>query len=362
MRLPAILLLIAGSSLGFGQDTLTLSRLLSPHRQGDRVPSGAFHPITDSLILWADSRIRAGASADELNAELSSSGLFRPAEAGNPDAYQAFLGYLGQVTEEEIAQTDLIRFTLQIGKPCGYHEIALIYDHDRTRQLAAVREGGGSYTPIEIVSSAASPIEGTSDILLSFGSTAQWCSSTLTSSYMWVARISGDSAKILLDERVYSRRSFRDGPDIEPSIVGKTVTFEYISESKDSGLIVRPYLRRYRLEGDQLIREALVAPTLIGIVDEWLLLSGDEARAVSSPQAMKSLEELKDWKEFSFAGNSYCSDGLLEWQVRVRTDVTGEERTVVVTRRPDGTFYIFQVVETPDRICPEITLHSKTEE
>ena len=147
--------------------------------------------------------------------------------------------------------------------------------------------------------------------------------------------------------------------DIEVGIFNRTVTFKYIAGLADANLMARPGIARYRIEGGRAIREAPIASTRVGFMDEWLSMDDVNAARWSTPEAARVHASLvNDFKSTTFKWQSAarCEGNPVTWEITVRVEKSQRTHVFVISGSNAADLKMVRVVKTHSLSCRNVDL------
>lgn len=384
-----ISVLVAGFSLAlYGQtdkprrpsaDTAALAKLLQGFRGrrdqfGDPLglPAAQLARIKKEYLHWIDSRIAAGAGQDDINNGLSSAGLFERASDSKLAAetvFPSYMGFLEEVTARPVrGAADLLEVRLGVGTLCNYDQTIAIYSRSTRQRVGFVSTSNDvpneMPVPTRFSSAAVGPEDAAGHRLLAIGGYSAWCTSTIISVSLRVEDIVAGTMQTLLNRVVGGRCCWDDSDNVTATVVGSTVEFRYHTSIFDGDITPRPAIARFSRSGSGLQRDAPLALSRAGYIDEWLKMDDAEAARWSTINAAQQHATLAAWgaKGFRFEQIARCPGSPPVWQVVLRFDEPQERRAFILTGSSPNEMRILGVSREPRADCREAAKQELTEE
>ncbi|HUA86995.1 MAG TPA: hypothetical protein VMB85_24230 [Bryobacteraceae bacterium] len=295
-------------------------------RGENRETSGATQELTvlkHQLADWADSRIansgphpEAAALTATLNAEFDQKKYVVP----DGDQYREYLGDVGAF---EVSHPDgdesWLRLTTSVGVHCEYEDSVYLFewrDGLWHRRFTAEQTDytKGKYFPLHYNYVGVSQPDGAGERLVLAIANTEGCASTWQSIDYTISRI-GSTGKTLL----HGSDVLNIG-DIEPyhgRIEPNRALIEFLGQSQDTDVLVRPHVLQYAIDGDKGRRIEPIALSAQDFVDEWLTKNFSEIAAWSDG-SLRDLHDklIKDSWHFNFVQR--CTSHSDRWQIEVR--------------------------------------------
>jgi hypothetical protein len=281
-------------------DTVQLAKHLEPFRrdQVDGLQREQYRSIQREYLAWVDARVKAGVSAERMNAELKAANLLSD---GPQDFDRTYAGFLGKVSVLGIPGNDgLEAFKLGIytGRFCNVDETVVIYNRQpmkRMVQLNAESTYSHGYY-LRAFSTGKSALDG---VIVASEWVASSCAGNWNRNVLRIESVRGEIATGLLTREL---RVFGGG-DFNLKIDNDVVEFDDSSGFKDLDEIVRQGIVRYRVWDGRAIRIAPIAKSYGGFIDEWLDMDDAEAARWGTPQAsaqhhaLRTIVQKLSWTE-----------------------------------------------------------------
>jgi hypothetical protein len=312
--------------------------------------------IRQAFLAWTDTEIRRGATIEQLNASLAANDLLAPeALYRTDDIYQPFAGYLEKVTSQSIqSANDLVQINLEIGMTCAFDQTAVIY-----RRNPMSRVGWINYRDTEgsvawgINTLTVGPAASNGDRIVAAGLMHAWCTSAWGSIELRVWRLAGNELKPLLTRDLGARRD----EDVTAVIRGETVAFRYNRGIRDTDILIRSGIEKYRIEANRVTRIAPIALNILGFIDEWLDLNEAQSAQWSSGEGVRDRAAAVVWsKSVAFEGGSRCEGSPTLWQVSVKSPDSEERRVFLVNEAGSERLQMAGFKRQPLRECPPVDL------
>ncbi|HLK68990.1 MAG TPA: hypothetical protein VKU19_36410 [Bryobacteraceae bacterium] len=293
-------------------------------------------------LAWIDARVRAHATAAMMNAELASARLLFPQP--EPDIAdmltKSYAGYLAEIQSSPAdAESDLtaITFGIHTGASCGFDETLALYSRRTLQRLARINAKDDSQPGW--LAPDGSVVQGwhlrgytigRDDASRGRSIGSAWVVSNCTSNWngesIRLDILQGNSTKNILSAPV---AAFLDD-EMRILIEGDTITFTYTSTIFDGTAELRPAINRYRVRDGRAVREAPLARSYGGFIDEWLKADNIEAARWSSPEAAlqhrdlaaKYQKEMIRWEHVSACpGTPPAREISVRWEDSKQTTV-----------------------------------------
>jgi hypothetical protein len=283
-ELRATIMEIRGGSLTAGPRGATLRLTVAKHQLRDWIEP-RLNDIHSSP--GGDARLPA------LNEELQQAGLLCDWRA--PDLQtcpgQTYLGFLERVQFHR--SRGFLILETGVGIECGFDESAYLYARSdegwrRVWQTEQNTYTDKEYKPQSIEAVLVSPYSRANDYLLLTLGTGFGCASVWHNVYYRAFRLGPDQqAGPLLDEEELANVG-RD-PPIDGSIDRTDVLVQFSGRSIDPSILVRLFVRHYRIEADGVERIDPLALRPRDFVDEWLTHEWREAALWSESENRRSM-------------------------------------------------------------------------
>ena len=328
--------------------------------------------IRREYLRWADSRIAAGAGEEDINKELSSAGLLERASDSKIAAgtvFPSYAGFLEDVTALPVpGAADLLDVRLGIGTSCGYDQTIAIYSRSPRQRVGFVDHSGDRPNiigvPWRFSPAAAGPKDPDGRRLLAIGGYSVWCTSTYISVNLRVEDIVDGTMRTLLNRDVGGRCCWNERDNVMVSVVGSAVQFRYEASMADGDILRRPAIARFSRSGRGLQRDAPIALSRAGYVDEWLKMDDVEAARWSTAEAAQNHAALAAWgaKGFHFEQTALCAGNPPVWQVVVLFREPQEQRAFTLSQSRAVEMRILDVSREPRADCREPGMPELAEE
>jgi hypothetical protein len=264
----------------------------------------------------------------DLNSNLEKANLQCTNAIESCDGPRGFnaLGFVGQVEVHFLLAHTFLAVQTGLGIQCGYDESAYLYEWKKDRWERTWESEQNTYRENEyrpqwlhkVLVSPAAPNTG-DRLVLTLG-VNPWCTSNWQGGYYRLWRIGSGGPKLLLDgsEVVYLGA---DHP-MQGRVSFNDALVEFRAHSVDSSVHNREAVRRFMVNGDQVIRTNPIALSPRSFVDEWLNHSWSESFKWSEePTALLATWHKKlhaDYVSGEFvAPTQRCSKTLDLWQVGI---------------------------------------------
>lgn len=311
-------------------DTGHLAAHLNAVRDRKWLPDDEYRNIQKEYLAWIDSRVKAGISAQSMNRELRSVGLFprRPKgqepEDSLDEMHSSHTGYLDPIVPKPVRSgNDFFVVTAGIykGSGCSLDVTAIVYQSRPLKRLAYLNAdpaeseyafylsgldvGGKDSTGVRVVAS---------------GWVASNCTSTWNGKRIRIDRLTGSVVEPILTRDLNAQDS-DEGESVAARVERDFVTFRYKGAVGDGDLLSGPAVARYRIVGSQAVLASPVALTRAGFIHEWLLMPEAEAAKWSEPEAVamrSSVAAPIEAHGFEWARIGRCGGSPPVWEIGLR--------------------------------------------
>jgi hypothetical protein len=245
-----------------------------------------FNLVQNEYLAWIDSRMKAGTSMAKMNAELAAAKLLSDGPQTVDDQFdKSYAGFLGKIESKPVGpEADLfaITFGIHTGGYCNFDETLVLYTRSQLRRIARInaeQSHSHGYRLREFATGKDDPSRGRT---IGSAWVASNCTSNWNGNIFRIDLLRGQSIENVLNEGV---GAFYDDM-LKISIDGDTITFNYTSGLMGDGTAkLREAIARYRVQNGHAIRQAPLASSFGGFIDEWLGMNDTEAARWGSPEA-----------------------------------------------------------------------------
>ncbi len=272
---------------GFQADTARLAEHLKQLRVHKILEMSAieFNPIQNEYLAWIDSRIRTGASVTRMNAELAAAHLLSDGPQTVDEWFdKSYAGFLGEVESKPLHPENglfAITFGIHAGAHCDLDETLVLYARNPIRRIARINAEKSHSHGFRLREFAVGEDNPSRGRMIGSAWVASNCTSTWNGNSFRIDLLRGRSLENVLDEGVGAHYD----DELRISIEGETITFNYTTGTGDSSVLTRTAIARYRVQEGRAIRQAPLAPSYGGFIDEWLGMDDTEATRWSSQEA-----------------------------------------------------------------------------
>jgi len=140
---------------------------------------------------------------------------------------------------------------------------------------------------------------------------------------------------------------------ITASVQGSTAEFRYETLVPGPEVMVRKAIARFSRAGGGLERNAPIALSRAGFVDEWLGMDDREAARWSTLKAAQHHSQLSGWAAHGFALEqiALCPGKPQTWQIPIHFDKPGEQRTITLNDANPYGMRVLNVSSEPGANC-----------
>lgn len=255
----SLVLFAAGATGQVRDDTARLAERLKPFRAYQPVyemQPADYVRVQDELTTWIDSRVKSGASAAQMNDELSGAGLLSDG-AGSVDDFldKSFAGFLGKIeplTDGVSPNVLALSFGIYTGTVCGYDDTVVLYSRSSMTRIARINAqptlvpNGLHLRTLRVT--AAGP-EGR---IVGSAWVASNCTSNWNGESFRIDRIQGTTLVPIANQPMRAPFGAFAGDPVRITLEGNDVTVGYTTQEGKANLI--PAVERYRIDGDHLTR------------------------------------------------------------------------------------------------------------
>jgi hypothetical protein len=308
-------------------------------------------------LSWIDARVLGGADQNAMNRELVHAGLIHPVASQNQRQVSVDnSGWLEEVIERSVpGAADLLEVRLGIGTICSSDETIAVYSRRPLRRLGIInRRIQGTdeqqvpwwFSPLAI-----GPTDATGHRLLAIGGNSGWCTSNARGGTLRIEDLQDSTMQTLLDRDV-SNWSGND-VHITASVHGNTAEFLYEALILGPDVMGRKAIARFSRTGSGLERDAPIALSRTGFIDEWLMMDDAEAAHWSTPEATQHHPQLSGWAAngFSFEQIALCPGKPQTWQIQIHFDKPVEQRTITLNEAGPYGMRVLNVSREPRANC-----------
>ncbi len=292
--------------------------------------SAEYKSIEHEFLVWIESRLKTGVALTRMNEELKAAGLLDEEPKDPDDVFDsAYVGFLGEIEiKPPMVDKDLlgVRFGFHTGSFCNFDDTLVLYKRNPLRQVAQINAQQGythGYRLREFTAGSDDP--GIGSMIGSL-----WVASNCTSNW------NGEILRIDLAHRSLVKNVLEQGVSaflVDPATIvveDDTVTFRYQTSVHDFTVLNRGAVARYRVRNGSAVREAPIAPSFGGFIDEWLNLNDSEAARWSTPDAALHHHDLAarlkneslEWKHVAACpGSPPTREIAIQWSESKQTTV-----------------------------------------
>lgn len=298
------------------------------------VSASEYQSVRAAYQAWIDARLQAGIAPETMNDELRRAKLFLPGSLDIGDRFNSYAGFLGEIEIRSSHGADdvlILTFSFNAGINCNSDETVLVYQRTPLRLIAAVN-GQKAFTHGYILEDFDI---GREDRGIRVAASA-WTFSRCTSNWgghRFRIDLTGPRLENLLDHESVGGFGF----DTQVRVAGNIATFEYRGSLADPKILVRDGIMRFRVGGNEVIRQPPIARSYASFIGEWLAMDDTESSRWSSLQAQAYHKDLASRKEsFEFDYVADCADSPAGREIGVRWE-SGSSTIfrIAGTRAPD---------------------------
>lgn len=267
------------------QDTLRLAGHLAKLREHVvlELPPEEFKALQSEFLTWIDSRVKAGTSIDNMNAELGAAKLLSDGPQTIDDQFdKSYAGYLGHIESRPVPGADgplVLVVGIHTGGYCDFDDTLLLYQRAPLRRIGWINAEPSyshGYHLHNFTMEQEGPARGR---IVASAWVASNCTSVWNGGRLRIDAAGPQSMTNLLNRGV----GFRNSADVAITIHNAQVQFAYTTMVSDGNALEQDAIATYHLQAGRAIRIPPIASTYAGFISEWLTMA--DAAPVSSPQA-----------------------------------------------------------------------------
>lgn len=252
-----------------------------------------YKSVQNEYLAWIDVRIRSGATVAKMNEELISAGLIlKDPELVDaaPNIEKNTAGYLAEISMQPPGDAGDLRaltFGIHAGSSCGFDNTIVLYQGTPQRRVARINADDSHKVGFHLLAVTFGKDDPNRGSLIASAWVVSNCTSNWNGKAFRIDHLRGQSFEGLLDRGVGAF-----GDEVKISIENDTVTFDYETSIRDTSILIREAVARYVVQGSHAIRQAPIAPSYGGFIDEWFEVSDTEAARWSGVDAARRHHDL----------------------------------------------------------------------
>ncbi|WP_321478212.1 hypothetical protein [uncultured Paludibaculum sp.] len=348
---------------GLQADTAQLAghlKLLRAHRIV-QMPAGEFDSTQRRFLTWIESRIGKGFTVQQMNAELASAQLLSDGPHTVDDMFDKdYVGFVGEVEDVDLhLERGLfaIKFGIHTGSYCNFDETLVLYARDPMRRLAKINAAQPHRHGHHLREAAVGKDVPNRGRLIASAWVASNCTSNWNGNIFRIDRQRGQILESVFHKGVDSYLDDR----LRISTEGDTVTFHYTSSDGDASVLIREAIARYRIRHGRAVRQAPLAPSFGGFIDEWLVLGENDVPRWSARAAIaqhRALVARLKKGSFSWKYAADCAGAVLAREIGIRWDDSGRITVFRISGSSAAELRMLSVSDSFTPGCREIDLSS----
>lgn len=295
-------------------DTTRLAKHLQSVRGYMWLPAKDYRRLQTESVAWIDARVKAGESLEDMNRELGSAGLLPNWPDSVYEMDKSHAGYVEAIKRREVRGANdvfVIETGMYAGTGCSLDVTALVYERNSLTRLAEINaEPADSGYALYLSGVDVGSKDETGARLIASGWVVSNCTSTWNGKRIRIDRLNGSSVKNLLALDLYAHD--RDAESVAARIEQDVITFEYDGGINNPEYSCAPAIARYRIVDGRAVREAPIALTRAGFIQEWLSMTDADPGRWGEPQALESRTEVAaevekhgfEWVAIALCGGS----------------------------------------------------------
>jgi len=273
--------------------------------------------------------MKTGTSVARMNEELEAAGLLSNGPQTVDEMFdKTYAGFLGNIeAKPSRAAEDLLAITFGIhtGGYCNFDETLVLYRRTPLLRIARIN-AEQSFTHGYRLRELAVGKEDPSGRMIGSAWVASNCTSNWNGNLFRIDLLSAQPLANVLDREV----SAFGGDKVGISIEDNTVTFRYTTLMGDLDALTRAGIARYRVQDGHAIREAPIATSFGGLINEWLEMDDAEAARWSTPEAAthhrdlaaRTRKQLLQWEHVAACpGSPPAREISIQWNESKQTTV-----------------------------------------
>ena len=336
--LRAVLLLAAFSiaSAAAREDTVRLAAHLKAVRGEKLLLPAEYASIRKEYLDWIDVRVKAGDGTERMNRELGDAGLFTSWGDMVAEASKSHAGYLEKISAKPVRGAgDILALEAGIyeGTGCSLDVTAVLYQRDPLTRLAQIDAAPEEPKyAFRLSGLDAGWKDANGERLVASGWVASNCTSNWNGKRIRIDRVNGPSPRSVLAQSLIAKDRYK-AEDVAARVQGHVVTFWYEGSISDDAMLHTASVARYRIAGDLAVREAPVALTRAGFIEEWLGMTDSDAARWGEPEAVASREALV----------AAVAESFFEWERIARCGGSPQVWEVAVRINASKKLYVFRI-------------------
>ena len=277
-------------------DTADLARRFKAVRRQNDLPPAQYRQLREVFLLWLDSRVKAGAKAKAMNAELDAAGLVfhwpdPSTKASVDEISKTHAGYLEVKDRPKAGDIRMVIAEMYTGTGCSLDSNVVLYEGASRRRLAVLNEDPETLEAAAHVQGVAvGAPDASGDRLVATGWTFANCTSTWNGKSMRIDRLSHGVRRTLLHRGVGAQS--QDDEDVQARIDGDVVTFRYHRGLLGPDVLTSAGISRFRVGADSITQVPPIDMERAGFIDAWLDMSDAEAARWADPDAVARHREV----------------------------------------------------------------------
>jgi hypothetical protein len=284
------LFVVATTSLAkTAPDTARLSADLQAVRGKKALDAEEYRSLQTEYLNWIDARVKAGVSIEKMNAELREAALFYhwidSADGMLDESFESRAGYLEPISTRSLrgaAELLVIKASIYRGIGCYLDMAVALYEKHSLKRLGWLQaDQAESGFPYHLSGLDAVHRGAAGEWLVASSWTVSNCTSSWNGKRVRIDILRGTGIENLMAKDLYARDRDRV-EDVAVWVRQDVVTFWYEGGLRNADLMSVPGILRYQITGDIAAREAPVALTRAGFLQEWLNMDDAEAAAGAS--------------------------------------------------------------------------------
>lgn len=298
--------------------------------------------------------MRTGSSVARMNEELESVGLLSNGPETVDDFEKNYAGFLGELANRPVrnaAGLSVVTFGIHTGSSCGFDDTVVLYQGKPLRRIATINASSQhGYRVREVSVGRSDPGRGR---IIGSAWVLSNCTSNWNGEAFRIDLLQGRSIATVLERPLGASSAY----PVEISIEDDIVTFRYTTAIGDLVSLTRTGIARYRVQGGHAIRQAPVAASYGGFIDEWLGMDDAEAARWSAPEAKAQHHDLAARKELLQWEHVAACPGLPPVrEIAVRWSKSGQTSVFLISGSSPAEMRMLSVSDKRSPSCKEIDI------
>jgi hypothetical protein len=304
-------------------DTARMSSHFAGVRGQNVLTQSQFDRLQAEYLAWIDVRMRARVSIQEMNRELDAAGMIAKEDPNALPIEQNHTGYLAELSTADVHNSaDILALDAAFitNASCGVDTTLVLYDRSTLKRVALIRAEPSFTAPWNQSGLAVGTAAGQRARLIATGWYLSNCTSTWNGARIRLDSWNGSALHPLLNRSVVARSGNEEWA-FKADVQSGMVVYRYVAGMSNAEVMARPAVARFKVAGARVIRQAPVALTRGGFVDEWLRMDDAGAARWSEPSAAamhRTAAAHFHGGVFTWNSVARCAAGGGSWEIGLR--------------------------------------------